>query len=152
MYYWIITLVFALVGTAIAWRLLTHLWNKYDRITITILPQLRAGTNMPGEYNYWDLKFSLLRHAVMFLVTAAIMFWVESRIIINVFFYGYGFYTTSVIVRYLGRKDIIKNLSATEEEKALADMLTKPFKDSRVVLIYSICASVVVFVLYAIRP
>lgn len=150
--YWMIALLFTFVGTAIAWKSLTYLWNKYDRFTLQALPTLRAGTNMPGEYNYWDLKFSLLRHAFMFVVTASIMFWVKSHLVLNIFFYGYSIYTASTIVRYLGRKDILKKLSASEEERALADMLTKPFKDSRVVLVYSICASVFTFILYAIRP
>lgn len=152
MFYWIITLVFVFVGTPVAWKILTYLWNKYDRLTITVLPQLRAGTNMPGEYNYWDLKFSLARHAVMFIITAAVIFWVESRIILNIFFYGYGLYTASVIVRHSNRKDILKKLSNSEEERALADMLKKPFKDSRVILVYSVCASIVAIILYAIRP
>lgn len=152
MYYWIITLVFTFVGTTIAWKILSHLWNKYDIITIRVLPDLRAGYYMPGDQNYLDLKFSLARHAFMFAVTAAIMFWIKSRFVLNIFFYGYNFYTASVISRYLRRKNILKELSTSAEEKALAEILTKPFKDSRVVLIYSICASVLVCILYAIRP
>ena len=150
--YWIITSAFAFAGTIAAWKILTYLWNKYDPIIVRSLPMLRAGHHMPGEYKYMDLKFSLARHAFMFLVTAAIMFWVESSIIINIFFYGYGFYTASVIVRYIQRKDILKALSNEAESAALVEILTKPFKDSRVVLIYSICAEVVIFVLYFIRP
>lgn len=149
--YWIIALSFSLIGTIIAWIILTCLWNKYDPIMIRTLPTLRIGTNMPGEYNYLDLKFSLLRHAFMFLVTAAIIFWVDSRIIIKIFLYGYGFYTTSAIMRYLNRKKILKEFSSSGET-SLAETLEKPFKDSRVVVLYSICALIVVFILYGIRP
>lgn len=152
MLYWIITLSFVLIGTVIAWKTLTNRWNEYDPITLSALPILRAGRNMPGDYNYLDLKFSIARHAVAFLITAAIMFWLPSSVITNVFFFGYGFYTVSVVVRYTNRKGIIKDLNKTEEEKALAEMLSKPLKDSRVVMIYSLCAELAVLVLYVIRP
>ena len=152
MFYWIIALSFTFVGTAIAWKTLTHLWNKYDTFTMQALPTSRAGTNMPGEVSYLDLKFSLARHAFMFLVTAGIFFWVQSPIMIKIFLYGYAFYTATAILRYLNRKATIKDLSASEETKGLAEWYTKPFKDSRVVVIYSICAELALFVLYAIRP
>ena len=149
MFYWIIVLSFTFVGTAIAWKTLTHLWNKYDPITLRALPMLRAGHSMPGDPNYLDLKFSLARHAFMFLVTATIMYWVQSPLIRIIFLLGgYAFYTATLISRYQYRKDIINNLAASEESKALAEMLTKPFKDSKVVVVYSVCAELVLFVLH----
>lgn len=149
MLYWIITLSFTFVGTAIAWIMLSHLWKQFDFITIRVLPQLSKWNNMPGDPNYMDLKFSLARHAFMFLVTATIMYWIQSPLIRIIFLLGgYAFYTATLISRYQYRKDIINNLAASEESKALAEMLTKPFKDSKVVVIYSVCAELVLFVLH----
>lgn len=150
--YWGVTLGFLLVGTTTAWMTLTHLWNKHDRFVVAVLSQLRMGHPLPGDNNYLDLKFSLTRHAFMFIVSAAVMYWVRSRFISNVCYWGYGLYTVSVVLRYLNRKDYIKNLATSAEARELVDLLTKPLKDSRVVLIYSVCASIITIILYAIRP
>lgn len=153
--YWTITLLYLFVGTISAWKYLTWLWNKYDPFTLRALPTLRAfgtGHYFPGDYNYMDLKFSLARHAFMFMVTAAIMFWVKSSVIINIFTWGYSLYTCSAVTRYLNRRNLLNEVAKRENEKALAETLMKPLKDSKVVVTYSICANIVMWILYLIRP
>lgn len=153
MLYWSITLIFTFVGAFLGWITLTHCWNKLDKVIVNVLPTLRMGTYMPGEYRYLDLKFSLVRHAFVFLVTASLIYAVKSRIALYVFVLGNGFYSISTLTRYWKRRDILEQLkNESEESRSLANLLGDPFRASRVVVVYSILSGLLALFLYGVRP
>lgn len=151
MLYWTIALSFAFIGTAIAWKSLTYLWNNYDRLSAMAVTRFATFHGFPGHPNYMDLKFSLARHAFVFLVTSAIFYWAKSTVTLDIFYYLSFFYNISLIFRYFHRKKTIKDLSASGEHESLVGFLIKPLKDSKVVIVYSICSELVLGVLLVLR-
>ena len=150
--FWVFTVLFTIIGVCASFVILTILYKKhinswFEQDTLMIY----AFNGMPHCKVYWDLKFSILRHAVVFLVAAVIFYYSDVSWLIRIFLYGYSFYTTTTLLRYWYRKDIIKS-NIAEGRLALADSLKNPLKASMVVVFFSVCANISLFILYAIRP
>ena len=127
--YWIITLSVSIGGSLLLWAILSAKWNRVahtnDPVGRTLYSQLISSVRameywLPGDPGYLDLKFSVLRHAFVFGVSAVILRFV-----------GYGFWE-SVIAwanllyalipanRYRSRKRML-GLTAAENRRDLRE-------------------------------
>lgn len=127
--YWIITLSVSIGGLLLLWTILSAKWNKVacvnDPFDRHFRPQLIHSSRtfepwLPGDVGYLDLKFSVLRHAFVFVVSAVILRFV-----------GYGFweyiitfvnllYALIPVNRYRDRKRMLTH-AAAENRRRLQD-------------------------------
>lgn len=152
MLYWSISLSWVIIGTLIFWCILSSKWAKLDPLFIRMLDTLRVFNPIPGHPGYLDLKFTLLRHAVAFLLSAVVIFFVKFEWILWVVLFLNVLYSYSSISRYRFRKQYIEESSKKPGKEAVTDFLAIPVKDSFCAVIFSVICSVLLFALYAIRP
>ena len=100
---------------------------------------------LPHHDGFWDLKWSILRHASVFFLFSTVSYFANSTAISTIFRIVYFFYTISVIFRYRVRKDIVKKMNSVEfnEIYTFCSKLVKPCK---IVLIYSVVCLTFLFI------
>lgn len=150
--YWLFTLMFAVISIVVSFIILTIMYRKhihpwFEQDTLNTF----AFSGMPHCKGYWDLKFSALRHIFVFLITAVVFYYSSTPWLLNVFLYGNSFYTVVTLLRYWNRRAVVKK-DVAEGRHNLAETLKKPLKASKVIVFYSICINIAVFILYGIRP
>ena len=149
--FWIIALAWSILGTIIIWHLLSAKWAKLDRFFVHILDTLVALHPIPRFPNYMDLKFSAFRHAVVFLLSAAAIYWIDiswiqyAVLTINVI------YAYLTIKRYTFRKRYVQETKSRENGEALADLIATPVNDSFCVVVFSAICTALLFILNAIN-
>ena len=127
--YWIITLSVSIGGLLLLWTILTAKWSRVTcahdsidhRFQLSLIHTTRTLQPwLPGDPGYLDLKFSVLRHAFVFGVSAVILRFV-----------GYGFWESVVAWanllyalipanRYRSRKRML-GLTAAENRRDLQE-------------------------------
>jgi len=150
MLYWIITALWCVFGTAIFWIIFNAKWAGMDR---DIADRVKASTmtyGTPGYQNYADLKFSILRHTVFFLIVASLMYIWPNKILCGIVATFELLYSLLPIQRYNARRKILAELTAAGEDDA--NFLKKPVSDSFLCVIHAALCVVFTYVLYGIRP
>lgn len=149
--YWLISISWTFVGLIVFWITLSNKWKRIDRLTLGALHTVRIFHPIPGDTNYLDLKFSVVRHSVLFLIASALFYFVRSDFVLTVTLYASMVYHGIVPVqRYRMRKKHIADLR--EKSDATAHFAEIPVKDSFCVVIHAIISLALTWVLYAIRP
>ncbi len=150
MLYWIIAALWCVLGTAIFWIIFSAKWAE---MACDIAERVKASTmthGTPGYRNYADLKFSILRHAVFFLLVASLMYIWPNKILCWIVTTFQLWYSLLPILRYNSRRKILAELDAAGVEDA--DFLKKPISDSFLCVIHAALCVVFTYVLYWIRP
>lgn len=152
MLYWTIVLSWGIIGTIIFWSILSKKWKKINPIYTRMFDSLRAINPIPGDPGYLDIKFTLVRHAASFLVSSFIIYFVKPKWILTIILMMNVLYAVSVVSRYKYRKRYIQEESMNPESAALISIISIPVKDSFCSVVYSVLCSVLLYVLYALRP
>ena len=144
--YWTISLGWSIVGTVFLWIILSNRWNRLDHFHRVMIRQIRIFHQIPGTDGYFDLKFSVLRHAVVFLVSAIFMSW--ARV---------GFFTTTItflnlvycyfpIARYRFRKKEVLN-AENEGSTELASFMSILVRDSFCCVLHAVISAILLYIL-----
>lgn len=152
--YWIIALLWGVVGTALFWIHLSMRWKKINPIDKMFIPVLSRSHFIPAEPDtgYLGLQFSIVRHAVVFLISALVLFFAKSFIVIHIIFPLNTLYCWSPISRYRFRRRDLKDTTADPDKSHYADLLSVLVKDSFCTVVHAICCVLILFVLLAIKP
>lgn len=150
--YWFITLLWFIGGIVIFWSILSHKWNRIDPLFRQALQYSRTFHPVPGDPSYLDLKFSMLRHSVFFLISAVILYFSDSSFVLDIILFLNSLYATLSIFRYRGRKRELAALSADPEKHNVATMIAAPIKDSFCVVIHAILCPILIAILLIIKP
>lgn len=149
--YWLISILWTFIGLIGFWTALSKKWSKMDRLTIGALQTVRVFHPVPGDAGYLDLKFSIVRHSILFLIASVLFFFVKSDFVLTIILYVSLIYHIIIPVsRYRARTNHIAALK--KESSATAEFAAVPVKDSFCVVIHAIISFVLTWVLYAIRP
>jgi hypothetical protein len=147
--YWAITVLWTILGLVSCWVILSNKWNKIDRLTQLALQTARIYHPIPGDENYLDLKFSVLRHSFFFALSSVLIyfiksdFWLTVILIICLLYHGY-----MTVKRYRYRKKELESASSM----ATKEVIKIPINDSFVVIVHAIACLVFTYVLYGVRP
>lgn len=152
MIYWSISLLWGIIGLFIFWGILSAKWAKLDPLFVRMLDKFRLLNPIPGHPGYMDLKFSLLRHSFVFLVSAVLIFFVKVKFVLTITLTLNVFYAYSTVSRYKYRKRYLQETAREPDSEALVSYLAVPVKDSFCVVVYSVVCAIILYVLYAIRP
>lgn len=154
--YWTIALFVSLGGLAVCWSVLSSRWRivigNGDPVLKYLNPQLVRMVRtlhpiLPGDPDYLDLKFSLLRHALVFLISAGLIWLLDSR------FWEWGILCGNVLYALLrcrvhsARKLELQEIaleSSAREELIIPSLLVR---DAFVVVVYSVIAATSLFLL-----
>ena len=150
--YWFITLLWFIGGIVIFWIILSHKWNRIDPLFRQALQYCRTFHPVPGDPSYIDLKFSMLRHSVFFLISSVILYFSDSGFVLNIILFLNSLYAALSIFRYWGRKHELAALSADPEKRNVATMIAVPIKDSFSVVIHAILCPILITILLIIKP
>lgn len=152
--YWIITILWSIVGTLVFWQHLSKQWKKINPIDKMFIPDLSRFHSVPAEPDtgYLSLQFSIVRHAFVFLISALIFYFAKPSIVINILFPLNVLYCWSPISRYRYRKQDINRTAAKPDGKDTADLLLVFVKDSFCTVVHAICCVLILYVLLAIKP
>lgn len=150
--FWIIALAWGVLGTALFWIALSIKWSKIDPLFQRMFDTFRVFHPIPGFPGYLDLKFSVLRHTVAFLISAALIFWVPINWISNIVLFLNILYTWMTISRYRVRKRDVDETAMRPNGKATAEIIAIPVKDSFCVVVFSVICTALLYILFAIRP
>lgn len=151
MLYWIISIAWCIVGTAVFWYIMSSKWNKLDCFFVRTIDTFRTmHPNMPGHPGYLDLKSTIIRHAAATLVFSVILFFVDAKILVRILLFLNVLYACTPISRYKSRKKYLQDLR-TAGHGDTASILLPLVRDSFIPVIHAIICAVVIFVLYGIR-
>lgn len=151
--YWTLSIAWFLGGLIVFWATLTKKWRSIDSLTLCVLRSARMFHPIPGDVGYWDLKFSVLRHTVFFLIASILFFFVKSDFVLTVVLaVSMLYHGVMPVQRYRVRKDHIASLYRDEESRASAEFCAIPVRDSFCVVVHAIITLVLTWILYAIRP
>lgn len=151
--YWAITLLWFFLGLAIAWISLTLKWNNIDPMYRGMFRTFMIFNPIPGHDNYTDLKFSVLRHSLAFLISSVpIYFLPDSRFILRVILFLNLIYAFFSVNRYHFRKKHLAETRKDPESEATAKIISIPIQDSFVTVLHAVICSALLYVLYGIRP
>lgn len=150
--YWIIALLWFFLGTIAFWVVLGSRWNKIDPIFQSVLQTSRIFHPVPGEPGYLDLKFSVLRHSIVFLASSAIIFWVKANFILSILLFINVLYCMMSISRYQFRKKDVAEAAMRPNGQATATIIAIPVRDSFCAVVHAVVCVILLYVLYAIRP
>jgi len=152
MLYWVITFSWGIIGAIIFWNILSKKWAKIDPIIVRTLATIRVLNPIPGDSGYLDLKFTLIRHAVAFLLSSAAVYFIKQRWILTFVLLLNVLYAISTVQRYKYRKNYIHEEAKRPESEALVSIMSIPVKDSFCAVVYSVVCPILLYVLYIIRP
>jgi hypothetical protein len=150
--YWPVAIMLPSIGTAILWVVLDKKWYRLDPLEQSMLSTLRTLHSVPGMPYYLDIKFSAIRHAVVFLATAAIIYWVNAKWVINFVLIANLLYAWSTISRYRMRKSEVSEVAKRDGEQTVANMLAIPVRASFCVVVFSVLCAVFLYVLMFLKP
>ena len=150
--YWFIATLWAIGGTVILWVVLSHKWNRIDPLFRRALQLSRTFHPIPGDLSYLDLKFSMLRHAVFFLISAIILYFSNSSLVSNIILFLNGLYAILSIFRYRGRKQKLAELAADPEEQNAAIIIATPIKDSFCCVVHAVLCDIFIAILLLLKP
>ena len=151
--YWTFTIAWFLFGLVFFWNILSSKWNRIDPLYRRMFQTLMILNPIPGHEGYLDLKFSVLRHSVVFIVSAALIYWFhDARFLLNTVLTLNLLYTFSVFSRYKMRRKHLDYVKNELGEEHTAEIIQIPIKDSKVVAIHAVICVVMLYVLYGIRP
>ena len=152
--FWIVTLSISVVGAIVSCLLLSWKWNRVigrgdpisEKLNGMLLHNI-AMTNpiFPHCHGFWDLKWSIIRHAAVFLILAVIVRQISAFFIQNLFFAAYIIYTWSVWSRYKARKRSLDDLKHLYGDEGVWNFCVKLVSPCKIVLFYSCICSVVLF-------
>ena len=148
--YWKVTLGWAIIGTIIFWISLSLKWNRTDYFNRSMFRTLQLFNSTPGSEKYLDLKFSVLRHSFVFLLSAALIAWIDSRFITSIITYANLLYCLLTIARYRFRKKEVRN-AINRGEQELANFMAVPVKDSFVTVIHAVTSVVILYILPVLK-
>ena len=150
MLYWIISFSWFVVGTIAFWCILSRKWSKLDRVFVRIIETLRAmNPNIPGHTGYLDLKFSVIRHAAVTLISSAIIFLVGIRSIAQIVLFLNVLYAYAPISRYKSRKRYLQELRIAGHSDT-ASILSPLVRDSLCPIVHAIACVFILFILYGV--
>ena len=149
--YWIISILWSVLGTIAFCSFLTYRWNKIDPFWQQMLDTFRILHPIPGP-GYLDLKFSIIRHALFFLASSFIIFYVKIRFILNSILFLNVLYCWMPITRYKFRKKDVAEASARPSGQSTASAISVPIKDSFCTVVHAVGCVIILYILYAIRP
>lgn len=152
MVYWVIALAWCVGGTFVFWCFLSFKWAKLDPFFVRTLDTFRTLNPIPGYPRYMDLKFTLLRHAVAFLISAVAIFFVKINFILTLILFLNVLYAYIVISRYRYRKRYLAETAKNSDSEALLSFISIPVKDSFCTVVFSVLCVVILYILYAFRP
>lgn len=150
--YWLITGSWTILSTVVFWIILSFKWKRIDRLTFHAIQYSRKFHPIPGDPGYLDIKFSILRHSVFFLLSSVIIYYIKSDIVLTIILLVNLWYCWSSISRYKMRREIIKTKALDPDGKAAAEIISIPVTDSFAAVIHAIGCLVLIYILYAIRP
>ena len=151
--YWLIATIWAILGAVIFWIVLSVKWSRIDRFQLMVLETSRILLPIPGHPGYLDLKFSILRHAIVFLLSAAIIYFLHNvPLLLYPLLFANTLYAMMTTQRYNARKQFIKDARNRPNGSAHADIISIPIKASFLVVIFSFACLALLFILFAIRP
>ena len=152
--YWIITLAWSILGTISFWIYLSKQWKNINSIDKMFIPVLNRSHFTPADPDtgYLGLQFSIVRHAVVFLISALILYFASPSIVIYILFPLNASYCWSPISRYRFRRQDLKETSASPDKSHYADLLSIFVKDSFCTVVHAICCVLILFLLLAIKP
>lgn len=149
--FWIITIAWFILGTAAFWIILSIKWARIDPIFHRMFETFRVFHPIPGFHNYLDLKFSVLRHAIVFLASSALIFWVNTKWLISVILFLNILYAGLTILRYTHRKRDVVETAMRPTGKDAAAIIAIPVRDSFCVVVFSVICSAMLYILFAIK-
>lgn len=150
--YWAITFSWFIVGTVVFWSVLSNKWNKIDPLFRKVLQTSRIFHPVPGDSGYLDLKFSMLRHSIAFLIFSAIIYFVKVDFVLSIILFLNVLYCWLPISRYRFRKKDVAETAMRPNGQATAEIISIPVKDSLCTVTHAIISAILIWVLYAIRP
>ena len=152
--YWFITILWSTVGTALFWRHLSKQWQNRDIFEKMSIRTLSAFHSIPADPDtgYLSLQFSMARHAVTFLISAVILYFTKSLIVIIILFIFNTLYCWSPISRYRYRKQDLIETAARPEGSSTANLLSGFVKDSFCTVIHAVCSTLLLYMLLIIKP
>lgn len=148
--YWKITLGWAILGTIVFWISLSLKWNRTDYFNRSMFRTLQLFNSTPGSERYLDLKFSVLRHSLVFLLSAALIAWIDSGFITSIITYANLLYCLLTIARYRFRKKEVRN-AINRGEQELANFMAVPVKDSFVTVIHAVATVIILYILPVLK-
>lgn len=157
--YWTIAIVLPIIGLFLVWSALSAKWRHisgegdsfsvFQKSSIhmaqTFLPSL------PGQAGYLDLKFSALRHTVVFIIVAFILFfangfWESFLLWVNLL------YTLTLWLRYSARKRMVNSPACLELHESTQSTARSLVKDSFGVVIYGSFLVLLSYILLFCKP
>lgn len=154
--YWSITLLVSLGGAALCWSILSSRWRIVsgagDPVLRVIAPQLIQSARtmhpvLPGQPEYLDLKFSLLRHALAFFVSAGLLWLWDSRFWETVLLWANLLYAGLTAWAYSNRKQELQEIALESTERIQLVIPTRLVRDSFIVVAYSVIAAASLYLL-----
>lgn len=150
--YWIITVLYFIFGTVTFWCILSSKWKKLDPFVVSMLDSFRVFHPIPGYPGYMDLKFTIIRHSVVFLLSAAAIYWIKAKFVLNCVLFLNILYAGLPISRYRARKKDLEETAKRPNGSATVSFISVPVKDSFCTVVFSVLCVVVLYILFAIRP
>jgi hypothetical protein len=148
--YWFLTWAWAIGGTIAFWKSFSAKWNDLDHFERIMIEQIRVLHAIPGAEGYTDLKFSVLRHAVAFFISALFMEWTRSFFITSTITFLNLIYCYFSITRYRQRKNEV-NDTADSGSTELASFMEIPVSASFYCVIHAVASTVLLYVLLVFR-
>ena len=144
--YWVITFGWTILGCLILWTLLSIKWNRIDPLISSMFHTMRRFHGTPGTEGYLDLKFSVLRHSVVFLLSALVIALFDSRFMTSVISFVNLLYCWMPIARYRYRKKELHSVRS-EGSAELAGFMAIPIKDSFCTVVHAVISTVLIYIL-----
>lgn len=148
--YWTVLFAWSIAGTALFWIILNSKWANLDpAFTMTASTFRVMHPVLPGEIGYFDLKFSLVRHAFVLIISALLIYFMDSRSICRILLFLNVIYAYLPISRYRHRKQYLNEL-ASDGDEVTVHFGRILVKDSACTITYSIICVVVLYLLYGL--
>lgn len=157
--FWIVTLLMSVVIPIIFCSLLSMHWesamNPDNPVTYELNRTLLYHTSVyeprfPHHDGFWDLKWSIIRHAFVYFVFSIIIYLDNTGFVPIILQFIYLLYTLLVLFTYYSRKKILAKMKDENcmEIWSFCSKLVRPYK---IVLIYSLSCSIALFLITIIH-
>lgn len=120
---------------------INHIWREnyvegFGRLNYTVLHTYSTmiDPSFPHEIGFWGLKWSLIRHGIIFLIFAALIYFINNQVLSYILIGLYAVYTWMKIDVQKRRKKLFD----FEAEEGNKRVLLPTLKASNIVMIYSI--------------
>lgn len=157
--YWTISIIISVILTIIFWSMLSRRWRNLvsgtndilSREYVQVISIFASKYNLPGMTGYMDLKFSLLRHAIVFALFAVILYFAKVKWLETITTFFFLLYTFNAIIRYRRRVKVL-NIVYSQEEPHVFTLCKNTVKNSSLVMWYSIIATIALYILLLVKP